>query len=85
MLLLNEKYSPETLKGDKLLKIFDDLNAKYDQKYAEIKATKTQEQLETSKFQFLNEMPPKHTEVTDKLLEIINLAEHDIKIIQPYV
>jgi hypothetical protein len=50
MLLLNEKYFPETLKGDKLLKIFDDLNAKYDQKYAEIKATKTQEQLETSKF-----------------------------------
>lgn len=30
-------------------------------------------------------MPPKHTEVTDKLLEIIQKAEKNIKIIQPYV
>lgn len=30
-------------------------------------------------------MPPAHTEVTDKLLEIIQSAQKSIKIIQPYV
>ena len=38
-----------------------------------------------SEFQFLNEMPPKHTEVTDKLLEIIKKADKSIRIIQPYI
>ena len=30
-------------------------------------------------------MPPKHTEVTDKLIEIIQKANQNIRIIQPYV
>lgn len=38
-----------------------------------------------SEFKFLNEMPPTHTEITSKILEIINKAEDNIKIIQPYV
>ena len=36
-------------------------------------------------FDFLEEMPPTKTQVTSKLLEIINKAEKSIKIIQPYV
>jgi len=32
-------------------------------------------------FEFLNEMPPQKTEVTTKLLEIINKAEKRIRII----
>jgi hypothetical protein len=33
------------------------------------------------KFEFLEEMPPKKTQVTSRLLDIINQAEHSIKII----
>ena len=36
-------------------------------------------------FDFLNEMPPKKTEVTTCLLEIIQKAKSKIRIIQPYV
>jgi hypothetical protein len=36
-------------------------------------------------FDFLNEMPPKKTEVTSCLLDIIQKANKKIRIIQPYV
>ena len=67
--LQNEKYFPEQLKGDKLLEVFEQLN----QKYANVHGNEN--------FKFLREEPPKHTAVTSQLLDMINKAEHNIKII----
>ena len=36
-------------------------------------------------YQFLQERPPIHTEITDNVLDIISKANKSIRIIQPYV
>ena len=78
-MLQNAQSLPASLKGDNLIKMFDDINAKFEAKSFPEKIGAPGE------FQFLNEMPPKTTEVTSKLLEIIDKAVDNIKIIQPYV
>lgn len=80
LLLQNQKYFPDQLKGDKLVKLFDDLNQKYEKTEAQRAKNDS-----ATQFQFLSEMPPEQTQVTTMLLEIINEAQENIKIIQPYV
>ena len=84
LLIQNKKYYPELLKEDELYLMFADLDLKYKQK--EMDKRNNEKYVDPiEKFEFLNEMPPEKTEVTTRLLEIIQKAEKSIRIIQPYV
>ena len=48
MLLYNEKFLPEVIKGDKILEVFDKLNTKYDKIYADKISLKTPEEMKVS-------------------------------------